>query len=255
MLSVSEVGHAGHPAVPPPSGLPASAGVAARLEEYIRRGGYKAGDKLPSERQFSELLGFSRTAVREGVKQLNQKGLVRSSVGRGLFVAERSSEAVAATLDTQLHLGAGTVGDVMEMRHVLSVSAARLAAARATDADLAALRAPLEEMERDWRAPSTVRRGGRAFYLALARAAHNQLLVALTEPVMALMDRTRDDLPLPGGASERTASDHRRIYEAVAARDPAAAAAAAVAEHLAFFEGRLDEAFPGWRDLPVPARS
>jgi len=64
--------------------LPASASTVAHLEDYIRRRGFRPGDRLPSERAFSELLGFSRTAVREAVKQLNQKGLVRSSVGRGL---------------------------------------------------------------------------------------------------------------------------------------------------------------------------
>jgi GntR family transcriptional regulator, transcriptional repressor for pyruvate dehydrogenase complex len=231
--------------------LPASAGVAARLEDYIRRGGFRAGDKLPSERQFSELLGFSRTAVREAVKQLNQKGLVRSSIGRGLFVAERSSDAVAASLDTLLHLGDGTVGDVMEMRHIMGTAAARLAATRASESDLAALLTAVEEMERSWNVPGAVRRTGYAFYLALARASHNQLLVAVTEPVMQLMNRTRDDLPLPGGPSIRAAQDHRRIYDAVAARDPEAAAAA-VEEHLASFEARLDQAFPGWRALPVP---
>lgn len=234
--------------------LPASASTVARLEDYIRRGGFKPGDKLPSERQFSELLGFSRTAVREAVKQLNQKGLVRSSVGRGLFVADGSSEAVAATLDTLLHLGNGTAGDVMEMRHALGVAAARLAAQRATEADLGALRAALEEMERSWNVPGAVRRTGSAFYLALARASHNQLLVAVTEPVMELMNRTRGDLPLPGGPSPRAAADHRRIYEAVAAKVPEAAVAA-VEEHLAFFESRLDEAYPGWRALPIPVRS
>jgi GntR family transcriptional repressor for pyruvate dehydrogenase complex len=240
MLGVSEVG------------LPASASAVARLEDYIRRGGYKPGDKLPSERQFSELLGFSRTAVREAVKRLNQKGLVRSSVGRGLFVADRSSEAVAATLDTMLHLGGGTVGDVMEMRHVLGAAAARLAAARAGAADLGAMRLPLEDLERDWRRPGVMRRAGGAFHLALARAAGNPLLAALTEPVMALMDRSRADLALPGGPSERGARDHRRIYDAIAARDGAAAAAAMEA-HLTYFESRLDQALPDWRDLPVPA--
>lgn len=234
--------------------MPASASTVARLEDYIRRGGFKPGDKLPSERQFSELLGFSRTAVREAVKQLNQKGLVRSSIGRGLFVAERSSEAVAASLDTLLHLGNGTVGDVMEMRHVLGVAAARLAATRATDSDLEALRTAVEEMERSWNVPGAVRRTGYAFYLALARASHNPLLVAVTEPLMELMNRTRDDLPLPGGPSPRASQDHRRIYNAVTARDPAAAAAA-VEAHLAFFEARLDQAFGGWRTLPVPIRN
>jgi DNA-binding FadR family transcriptional regulator len=68
---------------------------------------------------------------------------------------------------------------------------------------------------------------------------------------MALMDRARADMPLPGGPTERGARDHRRIYEAVAARDPDAAAAA-MEEHLAYFEGLLTTHFPGWRDLPVP---
>jgi GntR family transcriptional regulator, transcriptional repressor for pyruvate dehydrogenase complex len=235
------------------SGLPTSASTVARLEEHIRRGGYKPGDRLPSERQFSELLGFSRTAVREAVKQLNQKGLVRSSVGRGLFVADRSSDAVAASLDTLLHLGEGTVGDVMEMRHILGAAAARLAAARAREGDLAALRVLVEELERDWRRPGVMSRAGGAFYLVLARAAHNQLLAALTEPVMALMDRVRDVHPL-GGPSERGAGDHRRIYDAVATRD-AEAAAGAMEDHLAYYESRLDRAAPGWRTMKVPERS
>ena len=232
--------------------LPASAGVAARLEDYIRRGGFKAGDRLPSERQFSELLGFSRTAVREAVKQLNQKGLVRSSIGRGLFVAERSSDAVAASLDTLLHLGDGTVGDVMEMRHIMGTAAARLAATRATAADREELRALLEEMERDWRRPGVLRRVGGAFHLVLARAAGNPLLAALMEPVLALMDRVRADVPIPGGPTEQGVRGHRRIYDAVAARD-AAAAAAAMEEHLSYYESLFDRAAPGWRDLLVPA--
>jgi GntR family transcriptional repressor for pyruvate dehydrogenase complex len=234
-------------------GLSTSASAVARVEDYIRRGGYKAGDKLPSERQFSELLGFSRTAVREAVKQLNQKGLVRSSVGRGLFVADRSSASVAASLDTLLHLGNGTVGDVMEMRHVMGAAAARLAALRATDEDLATLRGLLDELERDWRIPGVMRRAGGAFHLVLAHAAHNPLLAALSEPVLALMDRVRSDLPIPGGPTERGARDHRRLYDAVAARD-GGAAASAMEDHLSYYEALLDGAVPAWRDLPVPGQ-
>ena len=232
-------------------GLPASAGVAARLEDYIRRGGFKPGDRLPSERQFSELLGFSRTAVREAVKQLSQKGLVRSSVGRGLFVADRSSAAVAATHDTVLHLGAGTVGDVMETRHILGGAAARLAASRATDADRAELRALVEEMERDWRTPGVMRRAGGAFHLVLARASHNPLLAALSEPVLALMDRIRSEMPVPGGSTEQGVRGHRRIMAAIEA-GAGAAAERAMDEHLTYRESLLDRAAPGWRDLPVP---
>jgi len=231
--------------------LPASASTVAHLEDYIRRGGFRPGDRLPSERAFSELLGFSRTAVREAVKQLNQKGLVRSSVGRGLFVQERSSGAVAASLDTVLHLEGGTIGDVFEMRHVLGTAAARYAATRATPEDLTAMRLPLEEMLHHYRLPGVLSRAGHAFQLALAHASHNPLLVALTEPVMDLMDRTRPHTPLRGGPSERGALDHQHIYDAIIARDPAAAAAA-MEDHLRYYESRLAANFPDWRTLPVP---
>ena len=113
--------------------------------------------------------------------------------------------------------------------------------------------APLEELERDWRVPGVMRRAGGAFHLALARAAHNPLLAALTEPVMALMDRARADLPIPGGPTERGARDHRRIYDAIAARD-GDRAAAAMEDHLSYFESLLDRAAPGWRGLPVHGR-
>jgi GntR family transcriptional repressor for pyruvate dehydrogenase complex len=237
---------------PPSTALPSSASPVERVEDYIRRGGFRSGDKLPSEREFAELLGCSRTAVREAVKQLNQKGLIRSSVGRGLFVADRSNGAVAASLDTVLHLEGGTVGDVFEMRHVIGTAAARFAAARATPQDVAAMRLPLEEMLRDFSLPHVLSRTGRAFHLALARASHNPLLAALTEPVMDLMDRTRPSTPLRGGPSERGALGHKRIHDAVAAGD-AEAAAAAMEDHLRYFESRLDASFPNWRTLPVPA--
>lgn len=233
------------------SPLPASASPVERVEDYVRRGGFRSGDKLPSEREFAELLGFSSTAVREAVKQLNQKGLIRSSIGRGLFVADRSTGAVAASLDIVLHLEGGTVGDVFEMRHVIGTAAARLAAARATPEDLTAMRLPLKEMLRDYRLPGVLSLTGRAFHLALARASHNPLLAALTEPVMDLMDRTRPYTPLRGGPSERGALGHQRIHDAVASRD-GEAAAAAMEDHLRYFESRLDASFPVWRTLPVP---
>ncbi len=231
--------------------LPSSAPVVELIEDYIRRGGFRPGDKLPSEREFAELLGFSRTAVREAIKQLNQKGLVRSAIGRGLFVADRSSGAIAASLETLLHLEGGTVGHVFEMRHVLGTAAARLAAIHASHDDLTALRVPLEQMLRDYHIPGVLGIAGTSFHLALARASHNPLLAALTEPVMALMNRTRDYLPLRGGPSERGALDHQHIYEAVAAHDPDGAARA-MEDHLQYFESRLDDTYPAWRQLPVP---
>jgi DNA-binding FadR family transcriptional regulator len=228
----------------------ASGSAVEGLEDYIIRQGCRPGDKLPSEREFAERLGLSRTAVREAVKRLNQKGLIRSSVGRGLFVAERSTEAVAASLGTVLLLEGGTFGDVMELRRVLGTAAARFAAERATPEDVAALRGALEAMEREVEQRGGYGRTGSAFHLLLARIAHNPLLAALAEPVMALMDRCRGQVSWR--PTRRGLGDHRRIYQAVASRDPASAAAA-MDEHVTYFEKRLTAHLPNWRHLPVPA--
>jgi GntR family transcriptional repressor for pyruvate dehydrogenase complex len=230
--------------------------AARRIEQHIVEGKYGPGARLPSEREFAERLGLSRATVREAVKQLAERGLVRSRVGRGLFVAHRSSEPMTGTLDAVLHLDGGRLGDVREMRHILGTSAARLAARRATADDLAVLWGILDEMEEMERGAALpgwghLGRTGTAFHLALARATHNPLLVAFTEPLFELVDRARQDYPWqPTGEA---IPNHRRIYEAVAARDPDAAAAA-METHLAHVERLLDRHLPGWPQRPVGPR-
>jgi GntR family transcriptional repressor for pyruvate dehydrogenase complex len=224
-----------------------------RIEDYILASGLGPGDQLPSEREFAELLGMSRTAVREAVKQLNQKGLIRSSLGRGLFVGDASGDAVLDSLRTLLHLRRGSLGHVMEVRAILEPHGAQLAAARASEDDLVAIRGPLEEKERRGREHATSARAGTAFHLAVAGAAHNPLLLGLIEPAMALMDRTRAELePYLRGWRDENASDHRVIFEAIARRDPSGAARA-IARHLDAFEEVLTRLVPEWRGLAAPA--
>jgi GntR family transcriptional repressor for pyruvate dehydrogenase complex len=107
------------------------------------------------------------------------------------------------------------------------------------------LREILEEMERGAALPgrSHLSRTGTAFHLALARATHNTLLLALAEPMMQLVDRARHEYPWQ--PTPEAIPNHRRIYEAVVARDPAAAGGAMEA-HLAHVERLLDQHLPGW---------
>jgi GntR family transcriptional repressor for pyruvate dehydrogenase complex len=223
-----------------------------RIEDYILASGLGPGDRLPSEREFAGLLGLSRTAVREAVKQLNQKGLIRSSLGRGLFVGDASGDAVLGSLRTLLHLRRGRLGHVMEVRAILEPQGAQLAAARATEGDLEAIRLPMEEKERRGREHATTDRAGTAFHLAVAGAAHNPLLLGLIEPAMALMDRSRTELqPYLREWRDENAGDHREIFEAIARRDPGGAARA-MARHLDAFEEVLTRLVPRWRGLPAP---
>lgn len=226
--------------------------VAERLEDYVLRRGCQPGDKLPSERELGELFGVSRTVLREAVKLLNQKGLVQSSVGRGLYVAEPNGGTLASSIDTLLQLKQGRVDHILEVRAALEDLSARAAAERATEQDIAAMRVALEEMDRLLEQPVLFIRSDLTFHLALARATHNPLLLALVEPTMTLMQHIRERMVNLPDAATGAQKGHRRIYEAVVNRDPEEAAAA-MAGHLAHVTAVLANNIPGWRDLLVRA--
>jgi len=90
------------------------------------------------------------------------------------------------------------------------------------------------------------------FHLALARATHNPLLLALVEPTMTLMQHVRERMVNLPNAATGAQKNHKRIYQAVVNHDPQEASAA-MAEHLAHVTSVLANNIPGWRDLLVRA--
>jgi GntR family transcriptional repressor for pyruvate dehydrogenase complex len=226
--------------------------VADGLETYIVEGRLRPGDKLPSERELGEHFAVSRTAIREAVKLLSQKGLVRASAGRGLYVAEFSGAALTGPLYSLLQLQQGRGDHILEVRALLEGLTARAAAARATADDLVALHSALEEMDQLVTEPLPFSRVNREFHLALARAAQNPLLLALIEPTMALMRHLSEPTLHVPDTAVRAQEHHRRIYDAVATSD-AEAAAGAMADHVTHVERSLSRSVPNWRQLLIRA--
>ncbi|MGW7581440.1 FadR/GntR family transcriptional regulator [Kitasatospora sp. NPDC054768] len=112
--------------------------AAARLEEQIRAGQWPVGGKLPGEVALAEELGVGRSTVREALRTLAAAGMVRSRQGSGVYVT-----ADRPTGDWASRLRRAELAHVYEVRTVVEVQAARLAADRRTGADLAALDAAL----------------------------------------------------------------------------------------------------------------
>ena len=114
--------------------------VADTMLETILSQGLQAGDQLPSERELGEQFGVSRTVVREAVRALVAKGVIEVRSGSGLRVA--AVDAAAVTESMSLFLRGGSFGfeQVHEVRALLEVHIARLAAERRTDVDLRRLR-------------------------------------------------------------------------------------------------------------------
>ncbi len=79
--------------------------IVQQIEESILKGNLKPGDQLPAERELAQRFGVSRTAVREAVKALREKGLVEAYSGRGTFITDGTSQAVRQSLDLMVKIG------------------------------------------------------------------------------------------------------------------------------------------------------
>ena len=108
--------------------------AAAELARLLAAGHWPIGTRLPGELELGRLLGVGRSTVREAVRSLAAVGMVEARQGAGTFVASASP---LTPLDRRLRRAG--VAEVYEVRMALELEAARLAAARRTDADLAAL--------------------------------------------------------------------------------------------------------------------
>src|SRR5271155_3461677 len=94
--------------------------IVQQIEESIHKGALKPGDQLPAERELAQQFGVSRTAVREAVKTLHEKGLVEAYPGRGTFITSGTSNSVRQSLDRMIRDGhtEGTV-HLAEVREIL----------------------------------------------------------------------------------------------------------------------------------------
>src|SRR6266550_7559142 len=123
--------------------------VADLMLETILSRKLMAGDRLPSERELGEQFGVSRTVVREAVRALVAKGVIEVRSGSGLRVAAVDAAAVSESMSLFMHGGGIEFEKVHEVRTVLEVHIAGLAAERASDDDVARLREVHERMQRE----------------------------------------------------------------------------------------------------------
>lgn len=204
--------------------------VVERLRELIDVQGLKPGDRLMSERELAERLGVSRTSIRQALTALEVMGLVEIRHGGGVFLA-RPPDAVLPSLATELvgryeHLPA-----VMEVREAIETQTARLAAGRRTDEDLHTMHQALDSMEAAIESHGEPAGADAEFHTAIVRAARNPLLERLWSDMSGPIDQTRRASLARPGRPPRSLAAHRRILEAIEARDEDAAATA-MREHL-----------------------
>jgi DNA-binding FadR family transcriptional regulator len=208
--------------------------VAAGIERLIRESGLGPGDQLPSEREFMELFGVGRSAVREAMLSLERAGLVAVSSGERARVAAPDARVMVGELSGlagRLLAQADGVRRFQEARLLFEVGLARMAAQRRSEADLARLRAALEANRAAIGDHEAFVRTDVAFHFEIARIPQNPVFTALYEAVIAWLREQRLISGRSAGASEAAFAAHARIFEAIAEGD-GPAAEAAMQDHL-----------------------
>ena len=195
--------------------------IVQQIEASVLNGTLKPGDQLPAERELAQRLGVSRTAVREAVKALREKGLVEAYSGRGTFVTDGTTQAARQSFDLMVKLGQVEGSPhLAELRLILEPGIAAMAAERVKDEDLAAMREAVAVMERSQKDPEAYIEADLDFHLALAEAAANPLILSLIDSIVGLLREQRIRIFNVEGGPQRGQVHHKRILDAMERRDP-----------------------------------
>ena len=198
--------------------------IAKQIEQRILSGELREGDRLPTERELAIQFQASRTAVREAMKSLAQKGLVNMRPGRGTVVIDGTSQAMRLSLGLMTRVGQLSNNvELVEVREILEPEIAALAAARAQKEQIQAMQAAVEVMDASLNDADAFIAADNDFHRALAKGTQNELILALVDSVVDLLSVQRKQIFSVVGGPERGQVHHKLLLEAIIQRDPEAA--------------------------------
>ena len=201
-----------------------------RVLQWINDGEYLPGSMLPPERQLMEVFKVGRPAVREALQDLQRLGLVLITHGGGAKVTVPTAQSVlsqiAVTVDHVLASSQENLVHLKETRTFFEVGMARIAAARATEADVHDLRAILTNMEASASEFAAFMKHDIDFHRCIAAITHNPIYVAVSEALLTWLSKFHIGELRKVGREAQTLEEHRHIVDRIAKHDVEGAAAA-----------------------------
>ena len=204
--------------------------IAEQIVQLIRRGEYRAGQRLPPERDLAKMLQVSRPSVREALIALEVEGFVEVRVGSGVYVTEKRPSARAARLPAD----SGPF-ELIAARRLLESECAALAARLAGPAQIRRMKAALTAMERDRRRSVMPLGNDRRFHLEIADASGNSALALAVRTLWdqragPLFTRLEHHFDTPD-LWQAAIAEHTSVVDSIEAHD-AAGARAAMRRHM-----------------------
>jgi GntR family transcriptional repressor for pyruvate dehydrogenase complex len=220
--------------------------IVEQLRGLILQGTYAPGDKLPPERKLAEQLGVNRASLREAIKKLEHMGLVKTRQGDGTRVLDFMQTAGLELVRHLVERGSPDIlRDVLEFRTIYGREVARLAAARATQAELTKLEQIAEMCAKDIPGEELLRLD-LEFYVGLAEASRNQVFKLLINTIRNAVVGFAEFFAQFQISKDVVRTHQRDVLDALKRRDGEAAAKAA--------ERYLAQGFEHLLSLTAPAQ-
>ncbi|MDR3493290.1 MAG: transcriptional regulator NanR [Ancalomicrobiaceae bacterium] len=198
--------------------------VSVRLRKLIQSGELKTGDEMPSERELMERFGVGRPAVREAMFALANKGLIEISHGERARVLEITAQSIIDQVDLPAKLmlsgSSETLEHLKSARIFFERGLVRVAAAKATPADVAELRQLLREQKQQLGDSEGFIASDMAFHIAIARMSRNPIFPAVSQAMLGWLQAYHADMLIWTGQETYTLEEHEEIANAIEAADP-----------------------------------
>lgn len=187
--------------------------------DLIRSGSVKPGQQVPTETELTQILGVSRTCVREAMKSLQSMGLVEIRQRVGATVLEPSSSSLLNSGSFLLAVQAQRMDDLLEFRRIMEVGLASLAAEKAELKDVESMRKALDRYRAAMASQPVDCNTDMSFHAALAAASKNPIAVMVWQMLSENLAQVLEQASSVPHICEQTLSDHEEIYEAVRDRN------------------------------------
>lgn len=205
--------------------------VADILTNQIIAGEFNVGNFLPTEEVLCADFGIGRSSVREAIKTLESRGLVRKIQGKGVEVIDESIKATSEMLSVCLSYRKTTLKDLMDFRVALEMQNVQLAARNATDEDIENLAQIVEKMKGDDGNMDDFADYDYQFHEAIARASGNRMSLIIVGALKPILYKQIVYTIDPNFNSEISNHFHENIFTAIKERQPQTAIKA-MHEHL-----------------------
>jgi GntR family transcriptional repressor for pyruvate dehydrogenase complex len=197
--------------------------IVDQVQALIEKGRLKHGDQLPPERELASIFKVSRHSVREAIRVLEQKKVLKSRPGSGTFIILENESSVVESLANAILREKNTLAEIFQFRELLEPQIAGLAARNAKKKDIMVLEDLLEQQQKELGNTLVSKKLDEKFHLALAQATGNSVLMQVEALFGHILLKSRHENFQSPHRNKLSVKGHKKILKAIKEGDSKAA--------------------------------